>query len=481
MNYKLVFRLLGRLLLIEAALMTPSLAVALIYGQGDWLSFVITMAVTAACGAALSFLLKPQREDLTARDGMAVAGLSWIILSFFGALPFVISRAIPNMVDAYFEAVSGFTTTGSTILTEIEHLPKGILFWRSFTHWIGGMGVLVFTLAVLPRLSGRTAHLARAESPGPTFTKLLPKMTDTAKMLYTLYFVLSLIEAACLLLAGMNVYDALIHTFGTAGTGGFSNYNASIAAFHSPLIEWIIAVFMMLFGVNFAIYFHMVRKEKEPILQSEELWFYLGLVLVSTLIITFNILPQAQGFFPALRTAFFQVTSIASTTGFSTADFNLWPLLSRAILLLLLCFGACAGSTAGGFKISRILLLGKSAYRDLEHTLQPRKVAVVRFEGKPVAENTLTQVGVYLSIWLFMAVVGTLLLCIRQTDLVTAMTAALTCLSNVGPGLNGVGPTENFSSFSPAAKLLLSFLMLAGRLEIYPVLLLFSHNVWRKN
>ena len=481
MNYKLVFRLLGRLLLIEAALMAPSLAVALIYGQGDWLSFVITMAVTAACGAPLSFLLKPQREDLTARDGMAVAGLSWIILSFFGALPFVISRAIPNMVDAYFEAASGFTTTGSTILTEIEHLPKGILFWRSFTHWIGGMGVLVFTLAVLPRLSGRTAHLARAESPGPTFTKLLPKMTDTAKMLYTLYFVLSLIEAACLLLAGMNVYDALIHTFGTAGTGGFSNYNASIAAFHSPLIEWIIAVFMMLFGVNFAIYFHMVRKEKEPILQSEELWFYLVLVLVSTLIITFNILPQAQGFFPALRTAFFQVTSIASTTGFSTADFNLWPLLSRAILLLLLCFGACAGSTAGGFKLSRILLLGKSAYRDLEHTLQPRKVAVVRFEGKPVAEATLTQVGVYLSIWLFMAVVGTLLLCIRQTDLVTAMTAALTCLSNVGPGLNGVGPMENFSSFSPAAKLLLSFLMLAGRLEIYPVLLLFSHNVWRKN
>ena len=481
MNYKLVVRLLGRLLLIEAALMVPSLAVALIYGGGDALSFVITIGLTGACGALLSFLLRPQRDDLTARDGMAVAGLSWVILSFFGALPFVISGAIPHLADAYFESVSGFSTTGSTILTEIEHLPKGILFWRSFTHWIGGMGVLVFTLAVLPRLSGRTAHLARAESPGPTFTKLLPKMSDTAKLLYGLYLALTLMEAVCLLLAGMNVYDALIHAFGTAGTGGFSNYNASVGSFQNPLIEWIVAVFMLLFGVNFAIYFHLLRKEKEPILQSEELWFYLILVGASTLIITVAILPQYPGFFNALRTAFFQVTAIVSTTGFSTADFNLWPLFTRAILLLLLCFGACAGSTAGGFKLSRVLLLGKSAYRDLEHTLQPRKVAVVRFEGKPVAESTLTQVGVYLSIWLFLAVMGTLLLSIRETDLVTAMTAALTCLSNVGPGLNGVGPAENFAFFSPAAKLLLSFLMLAGRLEIYPILLLFSPNVWRKN
>ena len=481
LNYKLVFRLLGRLMLIVAALMVPSLIVALIYGGGDALSFVYTILITAACGAALNFLLKPNRDDLTARDGMAVAGLSWIVLSFFGALPFVISGAIPHLADAYFESVSGFTTTGSTILTEIEHLPKGILFWRSFTHWIGGMGVLVFTLALLPKLSGRTSHLARAESPGPTFTKLLPKMGDTAKLLYALYFVLTLIEAVCLLLAGMNVYDALIHAFGTAGTGGFSNYNASIAAFQNPLIEWIIAIFMMLFGVNFAMYFHMLRKEKEPIRQNEELWFYLILVGGATLLITVVILPQYHGFFEALRTAFFQVNAIVSTTGFATADFNLGPLLARALLLLLLCFGACAGSTAGGFKLSRILLLFKTAYRDLEHTLQPRKVAVVRLEGKPVAESTLTQVGVYLSIWLFLAVVGTLLLSIRESDLVTAMTATLTCLSNVGPGLNKVGPAENFSFFSPAAKLLLSFLMLAGRLEIYPILLLFSPNVWRKN
>ena len=475
-----MFRLLGRLLLTEAGLMLPSLGVSLIFRQGDTLAFLEAVAITAAVGALLSFLLKPDRDDLTARDGMAVAGLSWVILSFFGALPFVLSGAIPHVVDAYFEAVSGFTTTGSTILTEIEHLPKGVLFWRSFTHWIGGMGVLVFTLAVLPRLSGRTSHLARAESPGPTFSKLLPKMGDTAKILYLLYFVLSLTETVCLLFAGMNLYDALIHTFGTAGTGGFSNYNASVGSFRSPLIEWIIGVFMMLFGVNFAVYFHLMRREKEPILQSEELWTYLSIVAVSTLLVTLSILPRYSGFFEALRYAFFQVTSIISTTGFGTADFILWPLFARSLLLLLMCMGACAGSTAGGLKTSRVLLLGKSAYRDLEHTIQPRKVAVVRLEGKAVQESTLAQVGVYLALWVALAVTGTLLLSLRQTDFVTAFTAVLTTLSNVGPGLNGVGPTANFAFFSPPAKLLLSFMMLAGRLEIYPVLLLFSPHVWRK-
>ncbi|MBR5109010.1 MAG: TrkH family potassium uptake protein [Clostridia bacterium] len=481
MNYKLVFRLLGRLLLTEAGLMLPSLGVSLIFRQGDTPAFLEAVLITGAVGALLSFLLKPERDDLTARDGMAVAGLSWVTLSFFGALPFVFSGAIPHVVDAYFEAVSGFTTTGSTILTEIEHLPKGVLFWRSFTHWIGGMGVLVFTLAVLPRLSGRTSHLARAESPGPTFSKLLPKMGDTAKILYLLYFALSMAETVCLLFAGMNVYDALIHTFGTAGTGGFSNYNASVGAFHNPLIEWIIGVFMMLFGVNFAVYFHLMRREKEPILQSEELWTYLSIVAAATLLITLNILPRYGGFLEALRIAFFQVTSIVSTTGFGTADFDLWPLFSRTLLLLLMCMGACAGSTAGGFKTSRVLLLGKSAYRDLEHTLQPRKVAVVRLEGKTVQESTLSQVGVYLALWVVLAVVGTLLISLEAADFVTAFTAVLTTLSNVGPGLSGVGPTSNFAFFSPPAKLLLSFMMLAGRLEIYPVLLLFSPNVWRKN
>ena len=467
---------------MEALLMLPSLAVSLIYKQGDTLAFLETIGLTALCGVPLGFLLKPRQKDLTARDGMAVAGLSWVVLSFFGALPFWFSGAMPYLADAFFESVSGFTTTGSTILTEIESLPKGVLFWRSFTHWIGGMGVLIFTLAVLPRLSGRTSHLARAESPGPTFSKLVPKMSDTAKILYLLYFVLSFTETVCLLLAGMSLYDALIHTFGTAGTGGFSNYNASVGAFQSPLIEWIIAVFMLLFGVNFAIYFHILRKERDAIAHNEELWAYLIMVLLATLGVTFSILPQYGGFFTALRTAFFQVTAIASTTGFSTADFNLWPLFSRMVLMLLLCIGACAGSTAGGFKLSRVLLLGKSAYRDLQHTLQPRKVSVVRFEGKPVQESTLAQLGVYLFLWLMLAVVSSILLSLDQgTDMITAVTASLTCLSNVGPGLSNVGPAENFAFFSTPAKLLLSFLMLAGRLEIYPVLLLFAADVWKKN
>ena len=481
MNYRLVFRLLGRLLMMEGALMCPSLLVAFLHHGGDAPAFIFTIALTLVCGALPGFLLHPKRDDLTARDGMAVAGLSWLLLSFFGALPFVFSGAIPHLHDALFESVSGFTTTGSTILRDIEGLPRGILFWRSFTHWIGGMGVLVFTLAVLPRLSGRTAHLARAESPGPTFSKLLPKMGDTAKMLYALYFALSLAECACLLLAGMNVYDALIHTFGTAGTGGFSNYNLSVAAFHSPLIEWIIACFMLLFGINFAIYFHALRREGGPILHSEEMWAYLGLVLLATGAITATILPRYPDFFTALRYGFFQTASVISTTGFSTTDFNIWPLFARCMLLLVMCTGACAGSTAGGFKISRVLLLVKSAYRDLEHTLLPRKVSVVRFEGKSVPESTLTQLGVYLFIYLCLFLAGGILLSFDAGDLTTSFTASLTCLSNVGPGLGQVGPAENFAFFSPVSKLILSLLMLAGRLEIYPVLILFSPTVWKKN
>lgn len=481
LNYRLVFRLLGRLLLLEAALMVPSLGVALYYGQGDAGAFALTILLTALIGALPGFLLKPRRQDLRARDGMAVAGLSWAILSLFGALPAWISGAIPHLADAYFETVSGFTTTGSTILSEIQSLPRGVLFWRSFTHWIGGMGVLVLTVALLPKLSGRTAHLARAESPGPTFSKLMPKMGDSAKVLYLLYIGLSLVEVVLLMLAGMNLYDALIHTFGTAGTGGFSNYNANVAAFNSPAIEWIIAVFMMLFGVNFAVYFHLVRREYKLAVGTEELWAYGGIVLLSTLGITASLLLGGETLSKAARDSFFQVTSIISTTGFATADYNLWPLFAKGILGLLLFTGACAGSTAGGFKISRVVLLFKGAFRDLRHTLQPRKVSVVRFEGKVVSEETMSQLGIYCFLYAVLLLGGTLLICLEPIDLETAFSAVLTCLSNVGPGFGKVGPMENFGFFSAPAKLLLSFLMLAGRLEIYPILLLFAPSMWKKN
>lgn len=479
MNHKLVFRLIGRLLLMEAALMIPSLMVSLIYSQGDAVAFLITIGITALCGALPALLFKPERQDLNARDGLAVAGMSWAVVSFFGALPFCLSGAIPNFADAYFEAVSGFTTTGATILSDIEALPKGILFWRSFTHWIGGMGVLVFTLALLPKLSGRTAHLARAESPGPTFTKLLPKMGDTAKVLYLLYFVMSGIMTIILVFAGMNLYDALIHTFGTAGTGGFSNYNASVGAFDSPLIEWIIAFFMMFFGINFAMYFHLLKRDMKPILRNEELWTYLSIVTVCTLGITVAIYPR-YGFAEGLRHAFFQVASIMSTTGFASADFDLWPVFVRTVIVVLTFVGACAGSTAGGFKVSRIVLLAKSAIREIQHTLQPRKVAVVRFEGKAVQESTLGALGIYLFVYILFLIVGTLLLSFETSDFVSAFTACLTCLSNVGPGLGQVGPSQNFSFFSEPLKILLSFIMLAGRLELYPMLVLFAPSIWKK-
>ena len=481
MNYRLVFRLIGRLLLMEAALMLPSLAVSLIYGGGDAMAFVYAILLTVLCGGAMALLLHPKREDLNARDGMVVAGLSWATLSFFGCLPFVFSGAIPHFADAYFETVSGFTTTGASILTDIESLPKGVLFWRSFTHWIGGMGVLIFTLALLPRLSGRSAHLARAESPGPTFTKLLPRMSDTAKMLYLLYIALSAIMFICLLLCGMNAYDALIHTFGTAGTGGFSNYGASVAAFQSPLIEWVIAVFMLLFGVNFAVYFHLIRKEFKLAAKNEEVIAYLIIALTATLGVSVAILPQYGNFFTSLHYGFFQVTSIMSTTGFATADFNYWPLIARCILILMMCIGACAGSTGGGFKISRVMLLFKSGIRDVQHTLQPRKVQVVRFDGKSVQESTLSSLGMYLAIYIVLLLLGSLLLTLEAPDMTTAFTSVLSCLSNVGPGLNAVGPVNNYAFYSPFSKLLLSLLMLAGRLEIYPILALFSISVWKKN
>ncbi|MBQ9942905.1 MAG: TrkH family potassium uptake protein [Clostridia bacterium] len=480
MNKRLILRLIGRLLLMEAALMVPSLIVSLIYGQGDWLAFVETMGITGVCGALLAFLVKPERKDLNPKDGLAVAGLSWIILSFFGCLPFWLSGKIPTLTDAYFETVSGFTTTGASILTNIEGMPRGLLFWRSFTHWIGGMGVLVLTVALLPRLSGRTAQLTKAESPGPVFSKLLPRTSDTAKMLYLLYFLLSFTLFVALLIAGMNVYDALIHTFSTAGTGGFSSYNNSVGAFGSPAIEWIIGVFMMLFGVNFTMYFYLLRKEVKPVLKNEELRVYLGIVLTATLCITFTVLPQFPNFHDAIRASFFQTASIISTTGFITADFDVWPIIAKTIIICLMVIGGCAGSTGGGFKVSRVIMLVKDAIRDIKVAIHPRKVAVVRMDGKPVQENVIISVGGFLFLYVMLELCGALLLSLDHIGMGEAFTAALTCISNVGPGMGAVGPTQNFSLLSPFSKWICSFLMLAGRLEFIPILSLFSIGLWRK-
>ena len=481
MNIKLLFRLLGAILLVEAAAMLPALAIALGYGESDALAFLWTILLLTAIGGPLRLFIKTEHTNLRAREGFLVVSLSWVLLSVFGALPFVFSGVIPNFVDALFEAVSGFTTTGASIMTQIEGQPHGVMFWRSFTHWIGGMGVLVLTLALLPQMSGRTSHLVRAESPGPTLSKIVPRMGDTAKILYLIYTLLTALEFLLLMLAGMNAFDAAIHAFGTAGTGGFSNYGASVGHFDSALIDAIITIFMVLFGVNFVMYYKALTGAWREIRANEELKWYLTIFCIVTLIITLIILPEQGNFFTALRYASFQVASIISTTGFATADFNLWPVAARMLILLVMFIGSCAGSTAGGMKICRIGMLSKQAMREVRHTFQPRKAMVVRFEGKAVDEGVLRQAATFAFLYIVLMITGGFLLSLEGLyDVQTNLTAALTCVSNVGPGLGEVGPAGNFAGYGPFSKLLLSFLMLAGRLEIFPMLALFHPAMWRK-
>ena len=481
MNKRLVLRLLGAILLIEALAMAPSLAISLLYGDGDALALLSSMALLAALGFPAWRFARPREQNLRAREGFLVVALSWVLLSAFGALPFVISGLIPNYIDAFFEAVSGFTTTGATVLGNFEGLPRGVMFWRSFTHWIGGMGVLVLTLALLPQMTGRSSHLVRAESPGPSLSKIVPKMGDTAKILYLIYGVLTVIELAALIIAGMSPYDAAIHAMGTAGTGGFSNYGSSIGAFDSAVIDAIITFFMVLFGINFALFYRVLVGGWRDALRSEELRWYLALFAGSTLFVSLMILPQYGTFLNALRYGSFQVATIMSTTGYATADFNLWPQAVKALIVVLMFIGSCAGSTAGGIKVIRVGILCKLGRREVRRTFQPRKVQVVRFEGKGVEENRLTQVSVFFFVYVLLVLVGMFLVSLEGLyDLETNFTAVLTCISNVGPGLGHVGPVENFSGYGPFAKVVLSLLMLAGRLELFPILVLFHPSAWRK-
>ena len=481
MNKRLVLRLLGAILLIEALAMAPSLAISLLYGDGDALALLSSMALLAALGFPAWRFAHPREQNLRAREGFLVVALSWVLLSAFGALPFVISGLIPNYIDAFFEAVSGFTTTGATVLGNFDGLPRGVMFWRSFTHWIGGMGVLVLTLALLPQMTGRSSHLVRAESPGPSLSKIVPKMGDTAKILYLIYGVLTVIELAALIIAGMSPYDAAIHAMGTAGTGGFSNYGSSIGAFDSAVIDAIITFFMVLFGINFALFYRVLVGGWRDALRSEELRWYLALFAGSTLFVSLMILPQYGTFLNALRYGSFQVATIMSTTGYATADFNLWPQAVKALIVVLMFIGSCAGSTAGGIKVVRVGILCKLGRREVRRTFQPRKVQVVRFEGKGVEENRLTQVSVFFFVYVLLVLVGMFLVSLEGLyDLETNFTAVLTCISNVGPGLGHVGPVENFSGYGPFAKVVLSLLMLAGRLELFPILVLFHPSAWRK-
>ena len=480
MNIKLTLKTIGQVLLVESALMLIPLAVALLCGGGDAMAILISLVITAATGELLS-LLRPRSDNLRAREGFAVVALGWILVSFFGCLPFRLHGCIPKLVDAYFETVSGFTTTGATLLIDVEVLPKGLLFWRSFSHWVGGMGVLVLSLALLPKMGARSIHLMRAESPGPAVDKLVPRVGNNAKILYYLYISLTAAMLVCLLLTGMNLYDALIHTFGAAGTGGFSNYNASVGAFDSPAAEIITGVFMALFGVNFSIYYYILRRNWGAVKHNSELWTYLSMMLVSSVVIAVNILPMyGHNFFTSLRYSFFQVSSIMTTTGYATADFDLWPQLSRTLLTALMLVGASAGSTGGGLKVVRMQLLVKSGIREIRHTVHPKSVNTIKMDGRTVSDSVLNGVQSFFFMYILVLIVSVLLISFDGYDLETNLTAVLSALSNIGPGFNLVGPTRNFSIFSDFSTFVLSMDMLIGRLEIFPMLMLAAPSAWRQ-
>ncbi|MBQ8858401.1 MAG: TrkH family potassium uptake protein [Clostridia bacterium] len=478
MNYRMIGYLLGVIMLIEAALMLAPTAVSLLYEESA-IPFLVAIGALLVCALPL-ILFKPKNTRIYAKEGFICVALSWIVLSLFGALPFVISGAIPHYADAFFETVSGFTTTGATILSAVEGLPYGILFWRSFTHWIGGMGVLVFMLAILPATDGRAIHLLRAEVPGPTKGKLVPRLKQTALILYGIYLLLTVLETVALCIAGMPFFDALVNSFATAGTGGFALKNASIAGYNSPAVEWIIAIFMFLCGVNFNLYYFLLMRRFREVLKNEELRAYILICLASTLLIAANTYHMASGLGECLRDAFFQVTSIMSTSGFSTLDYNAWPELSKTILVILTLFGACAGSTAGGLKISRLLILIKNGVREIKRMLRPRSVSVTRLDGEVLSDETCRTASTYFTLYMALIVITTLLLSIDGFDLTTNLTAAITCINNVGPGLNVVGPVGNFGGYSVLSKIILSIDMLLGRLEIIPMLILFSPATWRK-
>jgi len=478
MNYRVVCNILGKVLLAEAILLVFPLAAGLWYDESIR-PFLWTMLPLLILGGGLNSV-KPRRNDLFAREGFVVVGLSWLLMSAFGALPFVLSGDIPRYIDALFETVSGFTTTGSSILTDVEAMSRGCMFWRLFTHWVGGMGVLVFIAAILPISGDHYIHVMRAEVPGPTVSKLVPKARKTARILYLIYLALTVLELVFLLFGGMSFYDALLHAFATAGTGGFSTRAASIGAFDSVYIDVVISTFMLLFGCNFNLFYLLLLGQGLAALKSEELRVFLAIIAFSVLTIALNVMGSVGGFAQGLRYAYFQVTTIISTTGFATCDFDKWPELSRWILVLLMFVGGCAGSTAGGLKVSRIIILFKSYLYELKQLILPTRVKRIWFEGKAVSDQTVRSVLVYFQTYMFIIGLSVLLLTLDGHDLVTNLTASIACISNIGPGLNLVGPAGNFAFFSVPSKLVLILEMLLGRLEIFPVLFLFAPSVWRK-
>ena len=479
MNKKMICYILGKMLGVEGAVLLVPAFVSLLYREKSGLAF---LAVSAILG--ILFLIfgrkAPEERTIYGKEGFVVVGIAWVLWSLFGALPFFLSGSIPYYPDAFFETVSGFTTTGSTILVDIESLPKGMSFWRSLTHWIGGMGVLVFVMMLTSLKSDNSMHLMRAEVPGPEADKLVPKARHTAKILYEMYFVLTAVEVILLMFGGMSFYDALLHSFSTAGTGGFSNRNASVAYYDSAYIDGVIGVFMILFGINFNLYFLICMKKWKEALKNEEMRAYLGIIAASVVIITVNILHICESVGQAFRYSFFQVASIITTTGFYSADYNHWPELSKALLLVLMVIGACAGSTGGGIKVSRLLILVKTVKQGVQRILHPKAVTGVRVNGKKIGQDTMQGVYLYFVSYILIIIISVLLVSIDNFDFATTFSGVLTTINNVGPGISAVGPVDNFQDFSLLSKIVFCVDMLAGRLEVIPYLLIFSPELWRR-
>lgn len=478
MNFKVVLKIVGRVITMEAFVMLIPTFVAAFYGE-DITPFLMSIILVLFLGVILSSM--NATKEFFIREGFFTVGLIWLATGFIGALPFYYSGYFSSFIDCIFESCSGFTTTGATILTEIESLPKGILFWRSLTHWLGGMGVLVLATALIPTIGIRTKYLTQAESPGPVFSKLVPKQAQTSKILYAIYCFLTVAEAICLRIAGMPWYDSFIHAFGTAGTGGFSNMNASVGAYDSFAIDMVISVFILLFSINFAMYFLLMTRKFKEIFKSDELRFFLAIVAIATFIVTININHIYPDLKEAFRYAFFQVCSIISTTGFATADWLYWPQICQMIFILLMFCGACAGSTGGGMKCSRILVVFRVIRREIHHIIHPRAVQVVKLDGKVVEEKTIHSILTFIGAYFIIIMAGAVVVSLDGFGFSECFTVSLTCVSNIGPGLGVFGPAGNFSSLSGFSKGFLSFCMIIGRLEIFPILVLLSPSSWHRS
>ena len=478
MNYSIVLYILGCVLKFESAFLVLPALVGLIYREHASVSYLAVAVLCLILGVLLTHK-KPRSTNLYTREGFVAVALSWIIMSIFGAIPFVLTGDIPFYVDALFETISGFTTTGSSILTDVESISKASLFWRSFSHWIGGMGVFVFIMAILPMMGGSTMNLMKAESPGPSVSKLVPHVKDTAKILYGIYIAITICEATILRALGMPLFDSLTTTFGTVGTGGFGIRNDSIAGY-SPAIQITITVFMILSGINYTAYFYILTGKIKELFKIEEVRWYLAIIFGSVAVITWNVRSLYPTFSETLRHAFFQVGSIITTTGYATTDFDLWPALSKTLLVTLMFIGACAGSTSGGIKVSRILILLKTIRKELSLIIHPRQVKKIRMDGHPVDHETLRSANVFLVVYFVLLLTSMLLISVDEFDFSTNFTSVVTVLNNIGPGLNLVGPTQNFSIFSPFSKFVLMFDMLAGRLELFPLLILFHPSIWKE-